>query len=319
MLLLEKFNLYYDNLNPEIREYFEILSPIFPRFLIPFIETDTMMRLKDIGYFCGMDYADKKVYDFKYYLSALDHSISTALMVWGKTYDEKMTLAALFHDAGNPALRHTIDYLNNDHVNQESTEIDLNKFLKKDKHLMRLFNIYGYRVKDVANYKKYPLVDSNRPKLCADRLDGIFLSSLVWAKCITLEEIENIYENIIIKKNENNEDEFSFIDLTFADQVVEHNVTINSLTHSNDDYLLMSILARIIRILIDAEIIKYEDLFILTDKKVFEIIEDSLYILEIYQLYKEFESITHKLLFIRRPIKKRIIDPLVLELRYSNY
>lgn len=316
---MEKFDLYYDNLNPEIKEYFEILSPIFPRFLIPFIETDIMMRLKEIGYFCGMDNADKKVYDFKYYLSALNHSISTALMVWDKTCDEKMTLAALFHDAGNPALRHTIDYLNNDHVNQESTEIDLNKFLRKDIHLMSLLNIYGYSIEDISNYKKYPLVDSKRPKLCADRLDGIFLSSLVWAKSITLEEIKEIYQNITIKKNENNEDEFSFIDLTVADKVVEQNVIINSLTHSNDDYLLMSILAGIIRILIDAKIIKYEDLFILTDKKVFEIIEDSLYILELYQLYSEFKDLSHKLLFMRKPIKKRIIDPLVLELRYSNY
>ncbi|MDD2208676.1 MAG: hypothetical protein PHU45_04955 [Bacilli bacterium] len=316
---MEKFNLYYDNLNPEIKAYFEILSPIFPRFLIPFIETDTMMRLKDIGYFCGMDYADKEVYGFKYYLSALDHSISTALMVWGKTFDDKMTLAALFHDAGNPALRHVIDYLNNDHVNQESTEIDLNIYLAKDKHLMSLFNIFGYNIEDISNYKKYPLVDSKRPKLCADRLDGIFLSSLVWAKSIILEEIENIYENIIIKKNENNEDEFSFIDLAVADYVVEQNVIINSLTQTNDDYILMSILARIIKILIDTKIIKYDDLFILTDRNIFEIIEKSLDVSEIYPLYREFKDLSHKLLFMRKPIKKRIIDPLVLEFRYSDY
>jgi len=316
---VEKFKSYYDNLNPEIKAYFKILSPVFPRFLIPFIETDTMVRLKDISYFCGMDYSNQKFYNFKYYLSALDHSISTALMIWGRTSDEKMTLAALFHDAGSPALRHTIDYLNNDHVNQESTEIDLNVFLTKDKVLMSLFKTHRIKLENIANFKKYPLVDNKRPKLCADRLDGIFLTSLVWAKNIEIEEIKYIYDNIIIKKNESNEDEFSFIDLFVADRVVELNYIIDELTHSDEDYILMSLLAEIIKVLIKKVIITYDDLFILTDNEIFKIINNSLNISEINYLYQAFITLDNHLSFIKKPIKKRIIDPLVLGIRYSNH
>ena len=43
-----KFNEYYENLNPEIKEYFKIISSHFPKFLIPFIESKTLMRLKDV-------------------------------------------------------------------------------------------------------------------------------------------------------------------------------------------------------------------------------------------------------------------------------
>ena len=46
-----KFNEYYENLNPEIKEYFKIISSHFPKFLIPFIESKTLMRLKDVSYF----------------------------------------------------------------------------------------------------------------------------------------------------------------------------------------------------------------------------------------------------------------------------
>ncbi len=314
-----KFEDYYNNLNPEIKEYFKMLTPVFPRFLIPFIETNTMMRLKDVGYFCGMDYGNKEIYNFKYYLSTLEHSISTALIVWDKTYDEKQTLAALFHDAGSPALRHVIDYLNNDHILQESTEINLLEVVSQDEKLIRLVKLLNYSLEEIINYKKYPLVDTPRPKLCADRLDGIFLSSLVWGRYTSLEEIKNIYENIIIVKNEKNEEEYSFINVLEADILVDLNDKFDKLTHSNEDYFSMMTLANIVKILIEEEIIIYDDLFELTDKDIFNIINNSLYIEEINNLYKMFIHKTYNPNLIRIPIKKRVIDPLILNLRYSKY
>lgn len=313
------FDEYYNNLNPEIKEYFKILSPVFPSFLIPFIETKTMMRLKDIGYFCGMDYGNKKVYDFKFYLSTLGHSISSALMVWGRTFNQYQTLAALFHDAGSPALRHVIDYLNNDHIKQESTEIELKKVIEEDNQILKLINLHKYNLDKMIDYKNYPLVDRERPMLCADRLDGIFLSSLVWAKNITLQEIKEIYDNIIIIKNEYNQEEFSFIDVIEADKLVELNDIINDLTHSEEDYFSMSTLAEIVKVLIKERLIKYDDLFILTDKDIFNIINNNLDNKEINKLYDIFINIDDNHNIIRLPIKKRIIDPLILKLRYSKY
>lgn len=314
-----KFKEYYTNLNPEIKEYFKILTPVFPKFLIPFIETKTMMRLKDVGYFCGMDYGNQNIYNFKYYLSTLDHSISTALIVWDKTYNEYETLAALFHDAGSPALRHVIDYLNNDHINQESTEKDLLEVFKQDNELMRLIKVLNYDINKIIDFKRYPLVDSSRPKLCADRLDGIFLSCLVWIQNTNLEEVKRLYENIITRKNEDNQEEFSFIDIIEADTLVELNNEFDKYTQRDDDYFSMMTLANIVNLLINNNIIIYDDLYTLTDKDIFDIINKSLYIDEINTLYNSFLNESSNPNIIRFKTKKRTIDPLILSLRYSEY
>ena len=45
-------------------KYLEMLEPI-PSFLEKYLNVPSLVRLKNIGYFCGMDYASKDIYDFK--------------------------------------------------------------------------------------------------------------------------------------------------------------------------------------------------------------------------------------------------------------
>ena len=54
----------------------------------------------------------------------------------------------------------------------------------------------GSKVRDIKvgdlvliNPKRYAIVDKERPKLCIDRVDGIFLNSLSWSKCIDLGDV----------------------------------------------------------------------------------------------------------------------------------
>ena len=35
-----------------------------PRWLDKYLDCPSLLRLKNVGYFCGMDYASKKIYDF---------------------------------------------------------------------------------------------------------------------------------------------------------------------------------------------------------------------------------------------------------------
>ena len=47
-------------------EYLKILGiDNMPEEIIKYLDAPSMVRLKNIGYFCGMDYASKEVYDFK--------------------------------------------------------------------------------------------------------------------------------------------------------------------------------------------------------------------------------------------------------------
>ena len=104
-----------------IYDYIDNICEI-PDFLNKYLSVDILIRLKDISYFCGMDYASKYAYDFKCYISRYDHSLDVALIVWNLTHDKKATLAGLFHDISTPVFSHVIDYMNHDYVEQETTE-----------------------------------------------------------------------------------------------------------------------------------------------------------------------------------------------------
>ncbi|MBR6133763.1 MAG: hypothetical protein IKQ29_03485 [Bacilli bacterium] len=314
------FETYMQNLNPEIKEYFKIISPIFPRFLIPYIETPTMERLSGISYFCGMEQGPKEVYNFKYFLSRLDHSISVALMTWSITFNKKATLQALFHDANTPAFSHVIDYMNGDAVTQETTEIGLLDYLKHDKQLVDLSNKFGPSLEVISDFKSNSIIDTKRPRLCADRLDSCFLSNLVWLQTTNLEEIKKLYNDTMIHTNEDEKLEIGFLDLASADRVVELQENINAATHKEEEFEAMSLLGQIVKRLIDTHIITYNILFYLTDNQLMMIIKQRINKDEyLSTLYEQFMSLKPTGRNTTKPVKDQIIDPLVLNYRYRTY
>ena len=111
---------YLDTINKEVREYFKILSPEFPTWLLEYINTPEMQRINGTSMSCGTDYS--KVFNVRYWYSNLDHSVGVALIVWHFTHDKKQTLAGLFHDIATPTFKHCIDFMNGDSEHQESTE-----------------------------------------------------------------------------------------------------------------------------------------------------------------------------------------------------
>ena len=93
---------YINKLNNFKKEYFSILCPTFPDWLIDYIETDEMQRLSGIGMMCGTNYS--KLFNYISNNSTLDHSIGVALIIWNFTKDKKQTLSGLFHDIATPVL-----------------------------------------------------------------------------------------------------------------------------------------------------------------------------------------------------------------------
>ena len=240
-------------------------------FLSKYLNCPSIERLKSIGYFCGMDYASKSIYDFGEYISRFDHSLDVALLTWKYTHDKTATLAGLFHDIATPCFAHVIDYMNKDYEMQESTEEYTEKIIKRDIKLLEYLENDNICVDDVVNFKKYSIVDIDRPRLCADRLDGLILNGMFWTKENTKNDIDNILNDLVLFINEDDVLELGFNNNEVAYKVKEVSKKIDEVCHSNDDNYMMELLSNLTKYLIDNNYIDYKELYILNEKEIHNI------------------------------------------------
>lgn len=293
-------------------KYVEYLESYIPEELKKYYNVPSLQRLKHVGYFCGMDYASKNIYDFLNYVSTYDHSISTSGLTAKFTNDKKAILAALFHDISKPTCSHVIDYLNKDYEKQETTEEYTKDIILGDELLCSYLSEDKIKPEEIIDFKAYSIVDCRRPKLCADRIDGIILSSLMWSKTLRLREVFSIINDLDLFKNEDNELELGFKNEYMAKYFYLRNRDIDTLTHSTSDMYMMNLLADIISSSIKDELITYESLYYLTDDLLFSILSksDNQEIIEKLYLFKTIKPREIKLESIY-PVKKRVINPLV--------
>ena len=278
-----------------------------PEFLDKYLETPSLTRLKKIGYFCGMDYASKNVYSFKEHITRFDHSLTVALLTWKCTKDEKATLAALFHDIATPCFSHVIDYMNKDYTIQESTEEYTEEILRNDSYLLECLVQDGIALDDVVDFKRYNIVDNSRPKLCADRLDGVILTGISWTKNVNSNDIQNILEDIEIYNNE-----IGFKTAEIANRVVDINNSIDVYCHSKEDNYMMELLADITRHAIDNGYITYKELFNSNEEDLISKLKDT-QDTTLHDMFNKFENITcDEIPDIKLPpVKIRNLNPLV--------
>lgn len=308
-----------DNNNNYLEIYQELLGiNSMPEFLVKYLDSPSLLRLKKIGYFCGMDYASKNIYDFKSYISRYDHSLNVSLIAHKLTHNKELTLAGLFHDIGTPCFSHVIDYMNKDYESQESTEKYTEQIIKNDSYLLDCFRKDNIDVEDIINFKKYTIVDNQRPKLCADRLDGVILPGLFWTKTLNISDVSTILSNLDIYTNSCDEEEIGFKTQTIAQQVVNISDDIDRICHSDEDNFMMELLSLITRKEIDNGYISYEDLYLYDEEKLFKVFKNTAD-LETNALISIFENIEKAdIKKIDMPkTKKRELKPLVNGKRYN--
>ena len=310
---------YLDNLNDEVREYFSILSPTFPEWLLEYIDTLEMQRIGKISMSCGTDYS--KCFNLRYWYSNLDHSVGVALIIWNFTHDKKQTLAGLFHDIATPVFKHCIDFMNGDSETQESTEERTTDIIRNSKEIMSLLNRDGIKLEEVDDYHIYPIADNDTPRLSADRFEYTFASGLTFFRVWELEQIKKMYNNITIVKNEDGIDELAFKDKEVCEEYIH---TISKLWPegvSDKDRTVMQFLADMCKSMNNAGYLTINDLYTLSEQ---EIINKFLNCKDSYlsEGFKKFQSasVVHK---SNTPIegkycvnvksKTRYIVPLVLE------
>ena len=273
-----------------------------------YLDDPYLQRLKDVGYFCGMDYASKDIYQFREYISRYDHSINVALITSLFTDDKNTILAGLYHDIATPCFSHVIDYMNKDYIKQESTE-DLTSYILEKDTFLKDNNI---NINEISNFKKYSIVDNERPYLCADRIDGIILNSIGWTKNIDLLDIYQIINDLELYNNEFNQKEIGFKTPDIADKTIKLNDIINNYMHSKEDIYMMELLANIIKYSLYKKYLYKEDLYNKSEKEILSYlscIEDN-YLINNINLFKNIqkEDIANNSNIM---IKNRNLKPLV--------
>ena len=200
--------IYYDNISKKIKEYFKILEPKFPKWLNEYIDTEKLLAQQYISVTCGTIYSD--LFESNFFFSSLDHSVAVALIVWHFTHDKNQTLAGLFHDIATPAFKHCVDFFNGDYMTQESTENLTTEFIRNSKKIMSLLERDNISLYEVNDYHIYPIADNNTPKLSADRLEYSLSNALFTYGLVNSEIIKEIYADIEVQQNEENEIELGF-------------------------------------------------------------------------------------------------------------
>jgi len=272
-----------------------------PSFLIKYLNTPVLLRLKGVGYFCGMDYASKDIYNFSEYISRYDHSLDVALITYNLTHNKIETLAGLMHDIATPCFSHVIDYMNKDYLNQESTEEYTGYILRKDSYLKNHLKEDKIDIEDIINFKKYSIVDNERPRLCADRIDGVILNGMGWTKNITFNDIANIVNDLCVFINEDSKQEIGFNSYEIAKKVVETSKNIDIYCHSNEDNYMMELLAKITEYAIKKNYITYDSLYFFREEQLFRLLEET------------HDSNIQNWLFNFKNIKKECIPQIHLE------
>lgn len=282
-----------------------------PEFLREASLTDEMARLRKVGMDCGCEYTSlswwRNVGPYKRY----EHSLGVALIVWHFTGSQKAALAGLFHDISTPAFAHVVDFMNNDHVSQESTEEGTREIIENSEGIRKILDELGLTVDDVCDYHIYSIADNDSPLLSADRLEYT-LNNMVRYQGYSKKEVKAMYDDLTVGINEYAQQELMFQHEDIAEAFVHGCLKNSRLYICDEDRYSMERLALILRDKIKEGVIAYEDLYI--DEEV--IINKIGYSPE-WQDFRAMTEVNRSDVYLGEgwlqiEAKKRYIDPMVI-------
>lgn len=235
------------------------IDDVYPDFIDKYLTTDTLIRLKHVTQFCGCDYT--KLYSPLFKYTRFDHSLIVAHMTWHFTHDKKETIMALLHDIGTPCFAHCIDYVFGDYVDQESSEKSMMEIINKDKKIQEFLKDDNLSIEDLDDYSNLYILENKAPKLCADRLDGVLHTCYIWLHTHSLEQIKEIYDGLIVLKNEEGNPEIGFNDIEIAEKFVSMVYVYAKELQGNSDKYVMKYVSEIVKEAVKRKFISLEDLY----------------------------------------------------------
>ncbi len=298
-----------------VRALWPIYHREIPIFLREFAAAPSVERLREVGMNCGCEYTQFPQFAKIGSYSRFDHSMGTALIIWHFTGDEKQALAGLFHDIATPVFAHVVDFLNGDHLRQESTESGTAERIAGDRRLCDLLKAHGLAVEQVADYHIYPIADNAPPALSADRLEYT-LGNLLNYGFAGREEIAAFYKNLTVGQDEAGRPELAFRTPETASAFAMAALRNSRVYVADEDRFAMQALADLLRLALERGALSRGDLWETEPAVIAKLKADPVCAAG----WKRFCSYSHILRRMQRPengcwvrinAKKRWIDPLV--------
>lgn len=257
-----------------MEDYLEIfIDEQYPTFLDKYLSTSTLERLKYITQFCGCDYT--KLYSPLFTYTRFFHSVVVAHMTWHFTHNKKETIVALLHDVGTPCFAHTIDIFLGDAINQESSEKDIIGILKNDKQLIDYLEEDQVSLNDFKDYSKFPILENKSPNLCTDRLDGVLHTCYVWLHTHSLEQIKEVYDDLVVLKNSLGNPEIGFKTQSIAEKFVQMVYVYAHELQGNTDKYVNKYIAELVKISYRNGLISLDDLYTKKETDICEIFNNN--------------------------------------------
>ena len=237
-----------------------LYHPEIPLFLEKFSCMSSVMRLRDVGMNCGCEYtAFPRFAEIGPY-SRYEHSLGVALIVWHFTGRQDQALAGLFHDLATPVFAHVVDFLNGDHLHQESTEAGTRECIAGSPELMKGLGELGLTVDQVADYHQYPIADNAAPALSADRLEYT-LGNLLNYGFADQETVSAFYRDLTVGTDEHGREELVFQTPEIAEAFASAALQNSRVYVADEDRLAMQMLADLLQTALQRGILRREDLW----------------------------------------------------------
>lgn len=301
----------------------DIYSNDFPVFIKELINTPEFKRLSNVGMNCGCEYTSFPIFSKGKDYTRYEHSIGVALIIWHFTKDIKQSIAGLLHDISSPVFAHVIDFLNGDHETQESTEEKTEEIIANSMDIQEILKKYNLSTKDVYDYHMYPIADNDFPLLSADRLEYT-LGNAFYYGFKSMEEIRDMYEDLVVSINEFGQSEISFSTLNKAIEFTCVSIENSKVYSSNVDRFAMQYLADLLKLAVSKKVISMKDLYTVENQVISKLKKDE----ELKSLWKDFTKLSQIFTskekpeygyWVNIPAKKRYINPQVVSKgRVSN-
>ncbi len=193
---------YFEEISEETKKLYEIYNDNPSSFIEEIIKAREMQRLNNISQASGIHLSRFNLCNYKY--TKLDHSIGIAYILDRFTDDKKQVMTGLFYNVACPSFSNALRLMKY----QTALFTRYDQIVGSD-FLFDFFLKNKIPIKEVCDPSIYSLIESYKNRLNVVNLEFLLRQALNEKLC-SIEEIREIYNDIVIAINEDNKQEFAF-------------------------------------------------------------------------------------------------------------